>query len=156
MNLKQNNEIIYLLDHLVKQSIINILLHHTMIPKSKFLSKFPISKWSFVNYELFKSPKLTKYIFLVNNFFATRLFSPSIQLFCEKNYLLKSLQQDCSHHQFNCFVWEKLSPQKFATRLFPLSIQLFCVRKTISSKVFLLMTHTSVLEICSSSNFLVL
>jgi len=120
LNLEQNNGIIYLLDHLVKQSIINILLHHTMIPKSKFLSKFPISKWSFVNYELFKSPKLTKYIFLVNNFFATRLFSPSIQLFCvrknissgicnkivftinsivlcEKNYLLKSFPFNSSY-----------------------------------------------------------
>ncbi len=117
----------------------HILLDHMMIPKSKFLSKFSIHKWSFVNYELFKSLELTKYIFLIifliNTFF---------------------LQQDCFHHQFNCFVWEKLSPQEFATILFSLSIQLICVRKTISSRIFLLMTHTSLLEICSSSNFLVL
>ncbi len=33
-----------------------------MVPKSKFLSKFPISKWSFVNLELFKSLELIKYI----------------------------------------------------------------------------------------------
>ncbi len=33
-----------------------------VIPKSKFQSKFPISKWSFVNFGLFKSSKLTKYI----------------------------------------------------------------------------------------------
>jgi hypothetical protein len=33
-----------------------------MVPKSMFLSKFPISKWSFVNLGLFKSLELTKYI----------------------------------------------------------------------------------------------
>jgi hypothetical protein len=33
-----------------------------VIPKSKFLSKFPISKWSFVNCGLFKSMELTKYM----------------------------------------------------------------------------------------------
>jgi hypothetical protein len=31
-----------------------------MAPKSKFLFKFPINKKSFVNFELFKSLKLTK------------------------------------------------------------------------------------------------
>jgi ABC-type lipoprotein release transport system permease subunit len=33
--------------------------------KSKFSSKFSISKWSYVNFELLKSLELTKYLYLL-------------------------------------------------------------------------------------------
>jgi hypothetical protein len=33
-----------------------------MAHESKFISKFQITKWSFVNFELFESLELTKYI----------------------------------------------------------------------------------------------
>ncbi len=33
-----------------------------VVLKSKFFLKSPVSKWSFVNFELFKSQELTKYM----------------------------------------------------------------------------------------------
>jgi hypothetical protein len=44
-----------------------ILLHHIVDPKPKFLSKFPITKWSFVNFKLFKNPESTKYMIIINH-----------------------------------------------------------------------------------------
>ncbi len=62
---KQNIGNIFFLDHLMRQIIINIYFTSYGGPKIKvFFSKFPNSKWSFVNSKLLKSLKLIKYMIL--------------------------------------------------------------------------------------------
>jgi hypothetical protein len=63
LNLRRNIENIYLLDHLVKEIIINI--YYSIIwwvPNQSLSPNFQSLKWSFVNFKLFKSLELTKYM----------------------------------------------------------------------------------------------
>jgi hypothetical protein len=63
LNLKQNIQNIYLLNHLVKQNIINVYYYIIWwLPNQSFCPNFQSLKWSFVNFKLFKSLELTKYM----------------------------------------------------------------------------------------------
>jgi hypothetical protein len=66
LNLRQNIGNIYLFDHLVRQKIINIYCCIIWWPQNQsFPSNFWFPKCSFVNFGLFKSSKLTTYMFKV-------------------------------------------------------------------------------------------
>jgi hypothetical protein len=83
-----------------------------VVPKSKFFSKFPISKWSFVNLGLFKSLELTKYIIYshrTKTLMLQRLggdipSSTKVHTWChvDDNVLMSPSRAICSHH--SCFV----------------------------------------------------
>ncbi len=83
-----------------------------VIPKSKFFSKFSISKWSFVNLELFKSSKLSKYnihshrtgTLMLKRLGGNIPSSTKVHTWCHDgdNVLMSPSCALCSHHP--CFV----------------------------------------------------
>jgi hypothetical protein len=92
-----------------------------VVPKSKFFSKLPISKWSFVNLGLFKSLELTKYIIYshrIETLILQRLgcdipSSTKVHTWChvDDNVLMSPSSALCSHHP--CFVQKTFSISTF-------------------------------------------